>query len=341
MIEMDGTTNKASLGANAVLAVSISIAKASANSLRIPLHTYVAHLTDGVDPSLPLPRFNMISGGAHADRALDIQDVLVVPTGATSFAAALEEATKVHSAIADRLEARGYPRLVADEGGWAPPLESNETAIAWVADAIETANVEAVIALDLAASQFYDEDAGVYRLALDKQEVVAAGLAQLIEEWVAKYPIVSLEDPLAEDDWVAWSQLTKILGATVEVVGDDLFATDIGRLRKGVHLQAANAILIKPNQVGTITETIEVIRRAKESGFATIVSARSGDTEDPFIADVAVGTGAGQIKVGSITGSSRTSKWNQLLRIEGETGSPQYLGRAALRQATSHRNTLS
>ena len=327
LIAVDGDPRKARLGANAALAVSLATCRAAAIGRGIPLYRHIADLC-GTEPSMPLPMVNIISGGLHAGRQLDIQDVLAIPLAATSFRDALETVVRIYSRVGDMVLAAGYPPLGADEGGWGPPLASDREAIEWVARAITDEGITAGIALDIAASHFFDRDAGTYRLG-SVGTLDPAGMASALVGWARDYPIVSIEDGLAEDDWDGWASLTTQLGS-IQLVGDDLFVTDRRRLERGIGAGIANAVLVKPNQVGTLSESFDVVAAARQAGYAAVVSARSGETEDSFLADLAVGTGAGQIKVGSVTRSSRLSKWNQLLRIEEELGSGAYVGATAL-----------
>jgi len=328
LIEIDGTPTKARIGANAALAVSLATCRAAATARKIPLYRHIADLA-GAEPTVPLPMVNLISGGLHAGQQLDLQDVLMIPTGAPDFATAMAEVAAVHAALGARVIAAGQQPLVADEGGWAPRLRSNREAVDWVAEAIAAAGVEAAIALDIAATELLDPTTGEYVLTADDQRLTSS---QLVDDFVALVearPVVSIEDALAEDDWAGWSDLTRRLG-TIQLIGDDLFVTNAARLQRGIEAGVANAILVKPNQAGTLTEALDVIRLARANGYRTIVSARSGETEDAFLADLAVGSAAGQIKVGSITRSERLAKWNQLLRIEAELGSRSYVGASAL-----------
>ena len=336
LIAADGSPRKARLGANAALAVSLAACRAAAIGRGLPLYRHIADLS-GERPSIPLPMVNIISGGLHAGRQLDIQDVLAVPLAATSFRDALETVVAIHARVGDMIRAAGFPPLAADEGGWGPPLDSDREAIEWVARAIADEGVAAGIALDIAATHFFDTESGTYRLtsasgasgSAGSRVLGSAGMTAVLADWVRAYPIVSVEDGLAEDDWGGWEALTARLGA-VQVLGDDLFVTDIRRLEEGVARGIANAVLIKPNQAGTLSEAFDVIASARRHGYGIVVSARSGETEDSFLADLAVGTGAGQIKVGSVTRSSRLAKWNQLLRIEEELGPGAYVGARAL-----------
>jgi enolase len=328
LIEIDGTPTKARLGANAALAVSLATCRAAATAREIPLYRHIADLA-GTEPTVPLPMVNLISGGLHAGRQLDFQDVLMIPTGAPDFATGMADVATVHAALGERVVAAGQQPLVADEGGWAPRLRSNREAVDWVAEAIADTGVEAAIALDVAASELIDPASGEYILAADDRRLTSTQLVDLFVELAGVRPVVSIEDALAEDDWDGWADLTRRLGP-IQLIGDDLFVTNAARLQRGIDAGVANAILVKPNQAGTLTEALEVIRLARANGYRTIVSARSGETEDSFLADLAVGSAAGQIKVGSITRSERLAKWNQLLRIEAELGVGSYIGAAAL-----------
>jgi enolase len=331
--ELDGTPDLSRLGANAVLAVSIAASVAAADARGIPL--YESQLA-GADPLLPLPMVNVISGGAHA-RGLGVgmQDFLAVPVGASSFAEAIEwcsrtrEATRLLAA-----EAGHASTLVADEGGIGLAGASNRDAVDLLAAGIEAARLvpgeEVAIAIDVAATQLWDGE--LYRL--DGDRVPGPALVDVLELWCASYPIVSLEDPLAEDDWAGWAEVTSRLGDRVQLLGDDLFATSLARLETGIERAVANAILVKPNQCGTLTDARTALERARDAGYATVVSARSGDTEDTWLADLAVGWRSGQIKVGSTTRSERTAKWNRLLKLEATLGDgARFAGRAALRAA--------
>ncbi|MDB5075031.1 MAG: eno [Chloroflexi bacterium] len=331
MRQLDGTPNLGRLGANAILAVSIATARAAAAAANVPLHRYLA--ADG-DPLLPMPMINIVSGGAHAGGAVDVQDFLIVPVGAESFAQAIEWAWRVRRATASVASERGLIAvLVADEGGLGPSLPSNRAALELLASGIARAGLqpgaEVAIAIDVAATQFVQGNH--YHLAAEDRTVDAAGLLEELAEWRASYPIVSLEDPVGEDDWDGWRDASTRWATDLQLLGDDLFATDLQRLERGIDMGVANAVLVKPNQSGTLSGAKAVVIRAHEAGYATVVSARSGDTEDDWLADLAVGWRAGQIKVGSLTRSERTAKWNRLLRIEKEAGGRAvFAGRAAL-----------
>jgi enolase len=321
LIALDGTPDKARLGANALLAVSLAAARAAAESAGVPLWRFVA----GQRPvSLPLPMVNIISGGLHARRQLDFQDFLVMPVGARAYGEALEMCVAVYDSTARALAARGLSTLKADEGGFGPALRSHEEAFEVLEEAVAAAGLapggDVVYALDVAASHFFDPAAGHYRLESDNRVCETPEMVDLLADLIDQFPIVSVEDPLAEDDWEGWALLTERLGGRVQVVGDDLFTTNLARLERGIESGAANAVLVKMNQIGTLSETLAVVQRAKAAGYRTVISARSGETEDPALADLAVGTAAGQIKVGSVAQSERLAKYNRLLRIEQHLG---------------------
>ena len=314
MRDLDGTPALSRLGANAVLSASLACALAAAEAARAPLWRLLA---PGGRPLLPMPMVNVLSGGAHAAHAVDVQDVLVIPLAARTFAEAMEHAGLVRHGAAAELHARGYETaLVADEGGLAAPLASNEEALEIASRGIERAGIDAALALDVAATQLVDGDG--YRLAREERSLDGAALAREIAGWAERYRLVSIEDPLGEDDWDAWRLVTDLLGADVQLLGDDLFATSPDRLAHGITAGVANAVLVKPNQAGTLSGARETLELAQREGYATVVSARSGDSEDAWLADLAVGWRSGQIKVGSTQRSERTAKWNRLLRIEAE-----------------------
>lgn len=325
LIDLDGTANKSKLGANALLGVSLACAHAAAGARRQPLWCYLADRFPGrfPDPALPLPMVNMISGGLHAGYNLEFQDFLLLPIAARSYSEALQMTVAVYHALAAVLRKHGYEgTLVGDEGGFGPKLTSNEQAVELLLEAFSAAGLQprrdAGIALDVASSHFYRN--GRYHLRNNGSTVTefdGPGMIDLLATWVRDYPILSIEDGLAEDDWVGWQKLTQTLPQT-QLIGDDLFVTNRNRLERGIRERAANAILVKVNQIGTLSETLEVIERAQRAGFRTVISARSGETEDATIADLAVATGAGQIKIGSVARSERLAKYNQLLRIEEE-----------------------
>jgi enolase len=322
MIAIDGTENKSRLGANAILAVSMAAARASANALKIPLYRYLG----GVNACLlPTPMMNILNGGSHADSNVDFQEFMVMPVGAETFSDALRQGTEVFHTLKGVLKKKGYNTAVGDEGGFAPSLKSNQEAIELILEAIEKVGLkpgeDIAIALDPASSEFYDKASGKYIFKKsDKRELTSTEMADFWIDWTKRYPIVSIEDGLAEDDWDGWKYLTAQIGAKIQLVGDDLFVTNTERLRKGIEQQCGNSILIKVNQIGTVSETLEAIELGRRFGFTSIISHRSGETEDTFIADLAVGTGAGQIKTGSASRTDRIAKYNQLLRIEEQLG---------------------
>jgi len=317
LVALDGTADKSALGANAVLAVSLAVARAAAATKGIPLWQHL-----GGGGLLPLPMVNIISGGLHGDTRLAFQDFLVVPVGAETFRQALEWGSAVRTATGAILRERGFSTLKAAEGGFAPPLPSPEAALDLMVDAVarsgRSLRKEIAFAVDVAATHFFD--GAVYRLEDVPEGMDADALIGRLEQMAFDYPIVSIEDGLAEDDFEGWTTLTERLGSRIQVLGDDLFATNPARLRRGIDTRVANAVLVKMNQIGTLTETLQVIRLAKDAGYAPVVSARSGETSDDFIADLAVGTSAGQIKIGSLAQSERLEKYNQLLRIEEQLG---------------------
>lgn len=315
LIELDGTPNKENLGANAILGVSLAVAKAVANSLEVPLYQYIG----GVGAcTLPVPMMNILNGGKHADSNVDLQEFMVMPVGASTFSEALRMGSEVFHALRDVLKKEGYSSGYGDEGGFAPNLKSNEQAIELIVQAISSAGYEPggdfYLALDPAASEFYHD--GKYILKGEGKTFTSAEMVEYYAKLVDRYPIISLEDGLAEDDWEGWKLLTERLGGHVQLVGDDLFVTNSVRLQRGIMERCANSILIKLNQIGTLTETLETIEMAKRAGYTAIVSHRSGETEDATIADVAVATNAGQIKTGAPNRTDRVAKYNQLLRIE-------------------------
>ncbi len=337
MIEADGTPNKAKLGANAILAVSMAAARAAAAQAKIPLCKYLARYSAKPDANtLPVPMMNILNGGAHADNSVDLQEFMVMPVGAPRFSEALRMGVEVFHHLKSVLKKNGYSTAVGDEGGFAPNLKSNEEAIERVLEAIAVAGYkpgeQIAIALDPASSEFYDRASKKYVFKKsDKSARTSEKMVEFWANWVRQYPIVSIEDGLAEDDWDGWKLLTKELGGKVQVVGDDLFVTNTQRLSRGIKEKVANAILIKLNQIGSVTETIEAIEMARKAGYASIVSHRSGETEDTFIADLVVAMGTGQIKTGSASRTDRVAKYNQLLRIEEELGSAaRFPGRTAL-----------
>ncbi|MGI6727604.1 MAG: phosphopyruvate hydratase [Anaerovoracaceae bacterium] len=317
MIELDGTPNKGKLGANAILAVSIAAAHAAANSLGLPLFQYIG----GVNAKLlPTPMMNILNGGQHADNNVDIQEFMIMPVGAISFREALQMGAEVFHSLKAVLKMKGLNTAVGDEGGFAPNLASNEEAIQSIVEAIKNAGYKAgrdvKIALDVAASEMYDEETKLYDLAGEGVKKNSTEMVEYYDMLVSKYPIISIEDGLAEDDWAGWDYMTQQLGKKVQLVGDDLFVTNTTRLEKGIKMGVSNSILIKINQIGTLTETLDAIEMAKKAGYTAVVSHRSGETEDVTIADLVVGVNAGQIKTGAPSRTDRIAKYNQLLRIE-------------------------
>jgi enolase len=320
LCELDGTPNKSRLGANAILGVSLACAHAAAAARGLPLWRYLD--TEG-RARLPLPMVNLISGGLHAGGNLDFQDFLLLPIGARSYSEAIEIAVAVHRSLGDLLRRRGYEgHLVGDEGGYGPRLRENKQALDLILTAINRAGYRpgehAALAVDVAASHLYRD--GRYVLATTGKSKSTGQMVALLQSWVAHYPVFSIEDGLAEDDWEGWRKLTHALGSRYQLIGDDLFATNPDRLKRGIAEGVANAVLVKVNQIGTLTETLQVVRLAREAGYRPVISARSGETEDCTIADLAVGTGAGQIKIGSVARGERLAKYNQLLRIEEQMG---------------------
>jgi enolase len=333
MIALDGTENKAKLGANAILAVSMACARASAEAYGMPLYRYLGGVNACI---LPTPMMNILNGGAHADNNVDFQEFMVMPVGAETFSDALRWGTEVFHTLKGVLKKKGYNTAVGDEGGFAPSLKSNVEAIEVILEAIELAGYKAgndiAIALDPASSEFFDKSSGKYVFKKsDKSEKTPEQMASYWESWARQYPIVSIEDGLAENDWTGWKILTDKIGRTVQLVGDDLFVTNVKRLQRGIEEGVGNSILVKVNQIGTISETLDSIELARRNGYTSIISHRSGETEDVFIADLAVATGAGQIKTGSASRTDRIAKYNQLLRIEEELGQTAvFLGRASI-----------
>ena len=326
MLELDGTENKSNFGANAILGVSLAVAKAAAHESNMPLYRYIggagAH-------TLPVPMMNILNGGSHADNSIDFQEFMVMPIGAEYFSESLRMGVEVFHALKDVLKSKGYSTNVGDEGGFAPNLKSNEEAIETILFAIEKAGYkpgeEIMIALDPASSEYYLEDEAVYHFKKSSGEKLSSSdMVAYWKSWVNKYPIISIEDALAEDDWSGWNLFTKEVGHKVQIVGDDLFVTNPNRLKRGIDEKSANAILIKLNQIGTLTETLDVINMAKNASFNNVISHRSGETEDTTIADLAVAMNTGQIKTGSGSRTDRMAKYNQLLRIEEDLGNMGY-----------------
>lgn len=319
MLELDGTKNKEKLGANAILGVSMAVARAAAEYYDMPLYNYFggffAH-------TLPTPMMNILNGGAHASWCIDIQEIMIIPAGAKSFKQAIQMGAEVFHNLKSVLKKRGLSTGVGDEGGYAPILSSNEEALSLVSEAIKNAGYalgkDIFFGLDVASSEFYDKEKQVYVLKSENKELTTNQMIDYLEDLVNKYPIISIEDGLAEDDWAGWKALTKRLGKKVQLVGDDLFVTNTERLSRGIKEQVANAILIKVNQIGSLTETFAAVEMAKKAGYTAIISHRSGETEDTTIADIAVGLNTGQIKTGSLSRTDRIAKYNQLIRIEDE-----------------------
>ncbi|RMG00108.1 MAG: phosphopyruvate hydratase [Acidobacteria bacterium] len=333
MIELDGTDNKSNLGANAILAVSMATARAAAAFLQLPLYRYLG----GVNArTLPVPMMNIINGGAHADNNVDFQEFMIVPVGFPSFGEALRVGAEIFHHLKKVLSSKGYSTAVGDEGGFAPNLKSNEEAIETILQAIEKAGYEpgedVMIALDPASSEFYQDGRYIFKKS-DGRSLLSDEMIKFWQNWIEKYPIISIEDGLAENDWEGWRHLTETLGNKIQLVGDDLFVTNTKFLNRGIEENCANAILIKVNQIGTLTETLQAIELARTHNMAAIISHRSGETEDTFIADLAVATNAGQIKTGSLSRSDRIAKYNQLLRIEEDLGlTAVYPGKKAFYQ---------
>jgi enolase len=322
MIELDGTANKGELGANAILGVSMATAHAAAASLGMPLYRYLGGVMARV---LPVPMMNIINGGSHADNSVDIQEFMVMPVGAESFAEAIRMGSEIFHSLKKVLKGRGFSTSVGDEGGFAPNLPNNEEAIKVILQAIEKAGYQpgedVLLALDVAASEFYDAEKGLYVLRGEGRSLDSDGMIELYTQWIEKYPLVSIEDGMDQNDWSGWAAMTQGLGERIQIVGDDLFVTNVERLTRGIEEGIANSILVKVNQIGTLTETIEAIETAHRAGFTAIISHRSGETEDTTIADLAVALNTGQIKTGSLSRSDRTAKYNQLMRIEQALGS--------------------
>jgi enolase len=335
MIKADGTKNKGRLGANAILAVSMAVARAAAQSQGVALYRYLGGMSASL---LPVPMMNILNGGAHADNSVDFQEFMISPYGSSSFAEAIRMGAEVFHSLKGVLKKRGYSTAVGDEGGFAPNLKSNEEAIEVILDAIEKAGYgpgrDIGLALDPAASEFYDS--GKKKYVFKKSDKSAHDSASMVEfwaDWVRQYPIVSLEDGMAEDDWKGWKLLTETLGKSIQLVGDDLFVTNTERLARGIREGIANSILIKVNQIGSLTETLRAMQMALQAGYTSVVSHRSGETEDTFIADLTVATAAGQIKTGSASRTDRIAKYNQLLRIEEELGTAaKFAGKEVFRQ---------
>jgi enolase 1/2/3 len=344
MIALDGTPNKGRLGANALLGVSMALARANARAARVPLYTHLARSyekkNDATGRLLPVPMMNILNGGAHADSSVDFQEFMVMPVGASSFAEALRTGAEIFHTLRGILKKKGHSTGVGDEGGFAPSLSSNREAVDVVLEAITQAGYKAgqdvYVALDVASSELWDEKGRRYEFKKSGDQPRSADqMVKLYEDWVRQYPIISIEDGLAEGDWDGWKAITSALGDRVQLVGDDVFVTNPEILRRGITERVANALLVKLNQIGTVTETLDAVAMARDAGYASVISHRSGETEDTTIADLAVGTSAGQIKTGSASRTDRVAKYNQLLRIEEELGSRgKYAGRAAIAQLT-------
>ena len=332
MIELDGTENKSRLGANAILAVSCAVAKAAAEESTLPLYRY---LGGAGEMALPVPLMNVINGGAHANNSIDMQEFMLVPLGAPTFREALRYGAEVFQTLKKLIDAKGMATTVGDEGGFAPNLPSNESALQLLLEAISKAGyapgTDISLAIDCAASEYHED--GMYELESEKAKLTRSQMVDYLAAWVEKYPIISIEDGMAEDDWDGWKLLTEKLGKRVQIVGDDLFVTNTKILKQGIAKGVANSILIKINQIGTLSETFAAIDMARRSGYTAVISHRSGETEDSMIADIAVGSNAGQIKTGSLSRSDRIAKYNQLLRIEEDLGDvATYAGRGAFHQ---------
>jgi enolase len=334
LIELDGTPNKGKLGANAILAVSMANARAAANEVGLPFYRYVG---GAQARTLPVPMMNILNGGAHADTRVDVQEFMVLPWGASSFAEGLRWGAEVFHALKKILKAKKFATGVGDEGGYAPDLPSNEDALKLIMEAIGAAGFKAgeqmALCLDVAASEFFDKDTKKYSFKADSRQLDAAGMSAWYQELCAKYPIVSIEDGFAEDDWAGWKAFTDAVGKKIQLVGDDLFVTNVQRLSRGIKEGVGNSILVKVNQIGTLTETFDAVRMAHRAGYTSVMSHRSGETEDTTIADLAVALDCGLIKTGSASRSDRIAKYNQLLRIEEELGAAaRYAGRSAIKQ---------
>ena len=335
MIKLDGTPNKSRLGANAILAVSMAVARAAAASQKLPLYRYLGGASASL---LPVPMMNILNGGAHADNSVDPQEFMIAPYGAARFSEALRMGAEVFHTLKSVLKKKGYSTSVGDEGGFAPNLKSNEEALEVILEAIAQAGykvgTDIALALDPASSEFYDASKGQYVFKKsDKSEKTSEQMVEFWSNWVRQYPIISIEDGMAEDDWKGWKILTDALGSKIQLVGDDIFVTNTERLARGIKEGIANSILIKVNQIGSLTETLEAMQMAAAAGYTSVVSHRSGETEDTFISDFVVATGAGQIKTGSVSRTDRIAKYNQLLRIEEELGSAaKYAGRKVFRR---------
>ena len=339
MIDLDGTPNKGRLGANALLGVSMALARANAAAQRVPLYQHLAQLYGASAGSvLPVPMMNILNGGAHADSSVDFQEFMVMPVGASSFAEAVRSGAEIFHTLRGILKKKGYSTGVGDEGGFAPSLSSNQEAVDVVLEAVVQAGHKpgdtVYLALDVASSELWNDENKTYEFKKSKDKTRTAGeMVTLYQDWVRQYPIISIEDGLAESDWDGWKALTGALGSRVQLVGDDVFVTNPEILRRGISEKIGNALLVKLNQIGTVSETLDAVAMARDAGYASVISHRSGETEDTTIADLAVATNAGQIKTGSASRTDRVAKYNQLLRIEEQLGSTgRYAGRSAIRQ---------
>ncbi|MEO6136530.1 MAG: phosphopyruvate hydratase [Ginsengibacter sp.] len=337
LVELDGTPNKSRLGSNAILGASFAVAHAAAMEASMPLYKYLAkkYLSNSNEISIPVPMVNIISGGLHAGKNIDLQDFLVIPLSATSYPAALEMISTIYWKTQEVLNKKGYNAfLLADEGGFGPTLSSNDEALEILCEVFDLCGFkggkDVAIALDVASSHFYNSEKNIYNLNSENLSLNSSEMIEMLENWTNKYPIISIEDGLAEDDWEGWKQLTLRLGNKIQLIGDDLFTTNPERIRKGIDTNSGNAVLVKMNQIGTLTETVEAMNLAKKAGFQTVISARSGETEDSTLADLAVGLNSQQIKIGSLAGSSRLSKYNQLLRINEQIGN-KYAGNSVFK----------
>jgi enolase len=334
LVSLDGTPQLGRLGANAILGCSLATARAAATARDLPLYEYIRTLAGGSALSLPMPMVNILSGGLHASRGMDVQDFLAIPSSASSVEDAIRSVAKLRAAAADLLSSRGMTTLLADEGGLSPGFATPREALQLMVDAMDKAGfrpgIDMTIAIDVAATALYDRASGDYHLRREGRHASSAEMIAMVKGWIAEFPVVSVEDALHEEDWRGWKRLTDEVGKRVRLVGDDFFTTNPERLARGVREGCANGVLVKVNQNGTLSGTLQVIADAKKNGYAPVVSARSGETEDSFIADLAVGTAAGQIKIGSVRCSDRLSKYNQLLRIEEQSGAP-FAGMSSIR----------
>jgi enolase len=334
LVELDGTSRLERLGANAILGVSLAVCRAAAAHRNEPLYAHIAALAGTAEVTMPMPMVNILSGGLHAGRGMDVQDFLVIPAGARSIDEAIDLVGRVRNAAARVMERRGLSTLLADEGGLSPGLATGRDALRLLVESIEEARLrpgaDVVIAIDVAATALWDRAAGAYRLAREGRVATSDEMIAMAESWVNEFPVASIEDALNEEDWPGWQRLTERLGLRIRLVGDDLFTTNLDRVKRGIEQQVANGVLVKLNQNGTLTGTLDVVAAARAAAYAPVISARSGETEDPFIADLAVGTAAGQIKIGSVRCGERLAKYNQLLRIEEQSGA-SFAGIAAVK----------